>query len=45
MSDDEFEAKLAGELAPSEEEGSSNSSLSPAEIERAESLELASKCH
>lgn len=44
MSDDEFEAKLADELADEgEDDGSTDVSLSPEEMERAETLEIASK--
>jgi ATP-dependent DNA helicase len=43
MSDDEFEAKLADELDAEDDEGASDVSLSPEEMERAETLELASE--
>ncbi|CAG9974190.1 unnamed protein product [Clonostachys byssicola] len=44
LSDDEFEAKLADELGASEDdEEESTASISPEEIERAETLELAKK--
>lgn len=42
MSDDEFEAKLANEMAKEEEEDNSTESLSPEDLELAQSLELAS---
>ena len=43
MSDDEFEAKLADEMVDEDEEPSTDASLSPEEMERAQTLELASK--
>jgi ATP-dependent DNA helicase len=43
MSDDEFEAKLAQEMVDDEDEDESEASLSPEEMERVETLELASK--
>lgn len=42
MSDDEFEAKLADEMGE-DEDGSTDVSLSVEEIERAETLDLASE--
>ena len=43
LSDDEFEAKLADEMAEDkDEDGSTDISMSPEEMERAETLELAS---
>lgn len=44
MSDDEFESKLADEMVEDEDDGSTDVSLSPEEMERAETLDLASKC-
>lgn len=43
MSDDEFESKLADEMAEDDKHESTDASLSPEEIERAETLDLASK--
>lgn len=43
MSDNEFEAKLADEMAEDEAYGLTDVSLSPEEMERAETLELASE--
>jgi ATP-dependent DNA helicase len=43
MSDDEFEAKLADEMAEEVEDESTDASLSPEEMERAQTLELASE--
>lgn len=46
MCDDEFEAKLAEELGSEDEEEEEEDELrSPEEIERAQTLELASKLH
>lgn len=45
MSDDEFEAKLAAELVDDEDEDAkSTESMTPEELERVQTLELASKC-
>lgn len=43
MSDDEFEAKLAKEMVPEDANKSTETSLTPEEMERAQTLELASK--
>ncbi|KAF4974694.1 hypothetical protein FZEAL_8431 [Fusarium zealandicum] len=43
LSDDEFEAKLAGEMASEEDDNSTETSMSAEEVERAKTLELAKK--
>ncbi|KAJ4212585.1 putative ATPase [Fusarium solani] len=43
MSDDEFEAKLAKEMVPEDVDNSAETSLTPEEMERAQTLELAKK--
>ncbi|KAJ4319242.1 putative ATPase [Fusarium piperis] len=43
MSDDEFEAKLVKEMAPEDVDNSAETSMSPEELERAQTLELAKK--
>ncbi|EEU42957.1 SNF2 family DNA-dependent ATPase [Fusarium vanettenii 77-13-4] len=43
MSDDEFEAKLAKEMVPEDVDNNAETSLTPEEMERAQTLELAKK--
>lgn len=43
MSDDEFEAKLAKEMVPEDVDSNAETSLTPEEMERAQTLELAKK--
>ncbi|RSM14389.1 hypothetical protein CEP52_001470 [Fusarium oligoseptatum] len=43
MSDDEFEAKLAKEMVPEDVDNNTETSLTPEEMERAQTLELAKK--